>query len=225
MMTIGLDALIAVFFATIVLVAKPGPYVLAVSSMVASGQWRKCVVFLIGGYLGATFVYLLLLTGLTYIKQFDLGFLFFLLKSLAAAWFIWLGIKGFMQRDVNLTAAEDRKRELEKSTDLEDFIAGFILSNTNPYIIIFVTGVIPGLVQQEVFSIADILAIRGAVILADMLTLMLYIVPMMLLHEFTGGKTLRAVKDLSSALMIGIGLYIGYTAIMADDLMVSGIIG
>lgn len=225
MLTIGLDALVAVFFATIVLVAKPGPYVLAVSSMVASGHWRKCAVFLVGGYLGATFVYLLLLTGLTYIKQFDLGFLFFLMKSLAAAWFIWMGIKGFMQHNMGEAEAEEKKAKLEKSTDIEDFFAGFILSNTNPYIIIFVTGVIPGLVQQDVFSIADILAIRVAVIAADLLTLMLYIVPMVLLHEFINGKMLKGLKNVSSALMIIIGLYIGYTAIMADDLMTSGILG
>ncbi len=225
-MTIGLEALIAVFFASIILVLKPGPYVLAVSGMVASGHWRKCAIFLIGGYLGATFVYLLLLTGLSYIKQFDLGFLFFLLKSLAGAWFIWIGVKGIIERNNDDSeAAAKKKAELEKKTDVEDFIAGFILSNTNPYIILFVTGVIPGLVQQEVFTIADILAIRAAVILADLLALMVYIVPMVLLHEFTNGKTLKALKDFSSVLMIGIGLYIGYTAIMADDLVQSGIMG
>ncbi len=224
-MTIGFEALTAVFLATVVLVLKPGPYVLSISSLAASGHWSKIASFMIGSYSGGTFIYVLLLTGLSYVTKFDLGFVFFLLKSLAAAWFIWLGIKGLLKDNYNEQAVKDREAKFTRHSFFENFTAGFILTASNPYDILFVTGVIPALVHQSTFTLGDIFAIRGAVILADMITLCAYIVPMIMLRRILNHGQLDLIRIFASVLMIGVGLYIGYTAIMADDLMTSGIMG
>lgn len=224
-LTLGFEALVAVFFATMVLVLKPGPYVLSISSLAASGHWRKVISFLCGSWMGGTFIYFLLLTGLSFVTRFDLGFLFFLLKSLAAAWFIWLGVKGFMHADYTDNAIQEREERFTRKNFFENAIAGFILTASNPYDILFVTGVIPALVRQETFTILDILAIRGTVILADSLTLMLYILPVIYLRQKMQNVRVDILRYIASGFMIAIGLYIGYTAIMADDLLRSGLLG
>lgn len=221
---IGFDAFLAVFLATVVLVLKPGPYVITISSLIASGDWRKVASFWFGSITGGTVLYLSLLTGLSIISEFNLGFLFFLLKTIAATWFIWFGIRGLMAYQIDEAEIEEQKDKFNGRTFFQNFGGGFILTMSNPYDIVYVTTVIPALVNQTVFSLFDIFAIRVAVISADFLTLMVYILPVLYFKTKIKGDGLKYLNYATSIIMILIGLYVGYTAIMADDLISSGIL-
>lgn len=225
-MTIGLEAWIAVFMATVVLVLKPGPQELSIAGLAMQGRWEKIMAFFCGSWTAGTLIYLVLLTSLSMIEQFDLGFVFFLLRSLGATWFIYLGIKWLMSNPVNEDDIEARREKMTASTVAENFLAGFILTCSNPFDVLFVTGVIPSLVGQNTFTVADILTIRSAVIAGDFITTTIVcILPVILLKRYIDASMSRLLGIVSGFLMIGIGLYIGYNAIMADDLMKSGIMG
>ena len=221
---IGLEAFIAVFMATVVLVLKPGPYVITISSLAGGGHWPKVVSFLLGGYTGGTIIYFVLLTSMSVIAQFDVGFIFFMLKSFAAAWLIWLGVQGLLKEEAAINDLEARKEKFTARSFFENFGAGFLLTSSNPYDILFITGVIPSLVGQSLFTITEIASIRGTVILADILTLMVYIVPVVMIKRHLDLTCLKVIRVLTSIFLIGVGFYIGYTALIADDLLQAGVL-
>lgn len=222
---IGFDAFLAVFLAVVVLVIKPGPYVLSVASLVSTGHWKKVVSFLAGAYTAGTINYFLLLVGFTYIVSLNLGFIYFLFKTLAAVMLIYLGIKGLIQEVASSDEIEEAEETFTHRSFIENAGAGFLLTLSNPYNFLFILGVIPTVTELSSFTLSDILAIRSVVILADLCALSLYIAPLLVLKQMVEGDVLNIIKQISSFLMIAIGLYIGYTALMADDLVSSGIMG
>ncbi len=222
---IGFDAFLAVFFATVILVLKPGPQELTVASLAASGKFHKIMSFFLGSWTAGTIVYIVLLTSLSFIAQFDLGFIFFLLRSLAATWFIYLGVKWLLPTEIDDDAIKTQEEKLTKQSFWENFGAGFILTASNPYDVLFVTGVIPSLVGQNVFTIGEILSIRMAVIGADFITTTIVcVVPVLLFKKYLNADNTKFLKYISGVLLIGVGMYVGYNAIMADDLLSSGIL-
>jgi threonine/homoserine/homoserine lactone efflux protein len=218
-----LDDLIALFLAVIVLGLKPGPYMAAFVSMATAGQWRHMLVFWLGSVSAGTLLYFLLLSTLSLLPTGS-GIVFLLLKATAAVIFINMGIHTLrVQSDLDSYDTPDMEK-LTFSGFVKSIVSGFFLTLSNPYDILFVLTAIPTLVATYEFSALDILAIRGAVVSADILVLLAYCVPLLLIRTKLKPLTLQRMRQLSGLMMLLIGLYLVFNMFMRWDLHASGLL-
>lgn len=213
------ESLYALLVASIILAMKPGPYVLSLCSLAIAGKGKEILAFLAATYIASTISFFLFLAGVSFLED-HLTFVVIILKALTAAYFIYLGIQGFKDVDGTLEAPQveaSKKRFFERSIP-QNFIAGFMLSFSNPFFIIFVVGVVPSIIAVDSLSVGELALARGVVMIADMIVLSVYLVPLYFANKLFSPNILKYIRIASNIAMILIGLYIGYKALPAADL-------
>lgn len=226
-MNLALADLFTLFLAVVVLAIKPGPYMLAFTSMAMDGRIKSMFFFWVGGTaLGGTLLYFALLWGMSLIPE-DFGFAFIFIKALAALIFINLGVislKGTLELDQK--AGFKKAEKISSQNILKNLLSGFFLTLSNPLDIIFVLTIIPALVGTMTFSFLDVFAIRGVVISADVLVLGSYCIPIFIFRNFLSKKSLKKLRVFSSWAMIAIGFYLLVNILFVQfDLYETGLLG
>lgn len=216
----NLEQLIALFFATGIMNIKPGPYVLTVSSLSLSGRLKEIAAFILGGYISGTISFILLISGVN-LMQANIEFTLILVKALAAAYFIWLGIdalnKAQESRDWKKDTEDYKSGILSKSVQ-KNLLAGFLLTASNPFFIIMVLGIVPGVIDVTTLSTADLIIARIVLIFSNLAAISFYIIPLYFSRKFIGEGILKKLDIATSIAMILIGLYLGYQALPAEEL-------
>ena len=218
------EAIIPLFIAAIILMLKPGPHMMTMISLSASGSWRSVTVFFWAYIAGSLIQYTFFLKTLSLLPP-SFGMVFIFLKALAAMLFVSMGMKGFSEKlsDYKTTSKETQKQLADKNL-LGKAGMGVFLSISNPIDIVFIITVIPALTGLSTFTFLDILIIRGLIAFADGLVASTYCIPILMAHNFMNDQILRKLKLLSSALMILIGLFIFYTLLTGADLKASNLL-
>lgn len=208
-----LDAIITLFLAIVALSLKPGPGMMMVMSRAIAQGMPACIAF-VAGWISILFLYLLIVFASFNVVNLDMVFLLVLVKTFAAAYLIWLGIKGLKETDVGFQQAETEKESLFNS-----FSAGAVLTLANPLAIVFYAGILPSLIDINAMSFNDMLIITVIVLGVEGILPIIYCAPFAVYRKKVPLEFLKGLRLFASITMILIGLYIGYTAIPAKDIL------
>lgn len=220
-----MNLFLPMFLAGLVYMLKPGPYVLAMGSLALDGRWKSMIIFWVSSMISGTFAYLLLLISISALPE-NFGFVFIFLKAIAAVFFVIIGINGLMNADkIDKISADKTKEKMTHQSFWESFGAGFMISLSNPFNIIFVVAVVPTIVNQFTFTVLDVLIIRLAVAAANAVIVIAYCTPIMMMRHFLSHKFLRWIKTISSLAMLGIAAYIFINILTQWDLYNVGLLG
>lgn len=196
---------------------KPGPGMLAFASRAISEHGMKSVfVFMLGNAPVKAFFLFLVIIGYHKLGDFQL-FVMILIKSLAAVYIIWLGVKG-LQKDMEKLASNITSKK--ENSLVSDFVAGFLITLTNPFDIIIFASVLPTLLNLETISVTDFWAIYTALMLAYIAVVLSYTIPLSISRKFLSGTKLVWLNRVSNFAMILIGLIIGLSALFSSSLIV-----
>lgn len=215
------QAIATLAFGVMVLAVKPGPGMLAVASR-ALGQGMGAV----GAFVTGTNLVKILFFGLV-VAGFTVGgekllFASILIKALAAVYLIRIGVKGLQEggppagwEDLDIERAEKPRKALL----WENFSAGFVLTLSNPFDILFFAGILPTILDVTKVGFGDFLTGAAVIVAADLVVAFSYAVPLALSRRLLGAKMLEKMNLLSSIAIILVGLIVGWSAIPAQDLM------
>ena len=208
-----LEAIITLAIAVLGLAMKPGPGMMLVMSRTIGQGMKACFTFLVG-FLLITFLYLVLVFVGFQMTSFDLTFILILIKSLAAVYLIYIGIKGLKNPEVAYA------KETPEGFSFFDSVTGAMaLTLSNPLIIVFYAGILPTILDVSAMSMNDMALIVIIVLTIEGIMPILYCAPLALFRRKISLDFLKGLRIFSSIVIILVGLYIGYTAVGSQDLI------
>lgn len=159
------ESTIALALAAVIFAASPGPGVIAVTSRALVAGFRPAAAMSVGMVAG-DFVYLFAaLFGWAAIAPL-LGDVFEVVRLVSAGYLIWLGIDAWRKS----TAASERPAK--PVSDRRDAALGFLISVSNPKVILFYIGLLPSFVDLAHLTLADaaiVVAVIGTAVTGVML--------------------------------------------------------
>ena len=206
------QAIITLAVAIAALTLKPGPGMMLLISHTIHQGVKGCFAVLVGAQL-VNLIFIAIVFSGFYSVNVDMVFISIFVKAMAAAYLIWMGIKGL--------------QDLETDYEVEKLIGGnwfnsltssMALTASNPLVIIFYAGIFPTLLDVNQMTSFDFLTIIGVIVFVEMGVAAAYSLPLLLFRYKISQTALKKMSFLSSVIIILIGLYIGYTAIPAEDL-------
>lgn len=207
------QALLTFAAAVLALGLKPGPGMMMVMSRTLAQGMSACFAFL-GGFLLMTFVYLMLAFASFQLLDFDIVFISILVKTLAAVYLIWMGIRGLQNVELNYTVEECKEENF-----FDGFFGGLALTAANPLVIVFYAGILPSLIDVTAMTFDDMTIITLIVLVLEGGLVLCYCTPLALFRKKASLDFLKGLRIFSSIMMILLGLYIGYTALPSQDLL------
>ncbi|MCI5060209.1 MAG: LysE family translocator [Alphaproteobacteria bacterium] len=205
----------ALFIGVALLAAKPGPGMLTVASKAISEGLHSVGFFMLGTNLIKILFFTIVVFGFHILPE-DIMFFSILLKSLAAVYLIWLGIRGLKKFDLALPGDINRR---SKTGFWENFSAGFMLTISNPFDILFFAGILPTLFDLQTIGNFNLVIAAFVIILADLVVVAVYALPLAMTRHFFSENLLKKVNIIASIGIIVVGLIIGYSALPAKDLL------
>lgn len=152
------ESFAAMSIATLVLVATPGPVVLATIARSVVGGFRSSIAFLCGVLVVDLFYAGLAMAGLSYIAA-QYGPVFLVIKYVGAAYLVYLGVKMIRER-VSVSAADLPENEpaatpLRKESLLAGWASGLLVTLGNPKLILFYVSFLPTFVDLQALSLFE----------------------------------------------------------------------
>ena len=195
---------------------KPGPGMLAFASRAISERGMMGVgAFMLGNAPVKALFLLMVIFGFHRLGDLQV-FILIMIKAMAAVYLIWLGIKG-LQKDMDSFADKLKPKKAEGFMD--DFLAGFVITITNPFDIIIFASVLPTLLNLNTIGFGDFWAIYAALMVAYFGVVLSYTIPLSFGRKFLSEKGLIWLNRISNAVMILIGLIIGFSALFSSTLL------
>lgn len=216
--------LFPLFAASLVLALKPGPHMLAYTTMALDGRLKALLAFWTGSMIAGGVLYLALLTGLSMIPA-SFGIVFIFLKAAAAILFINLGVMGLSAKmSEDRKAGELRAAELEKQSVFKNAMSGFLLVLSNPYVLVFILTAVPALTGMTSFTPLNVAMIYAVVMAADILMVTAYCAPLFFVRRYLSERILSGISAFASVAMIAIGLILLYGMFTQGDLKEAGLL-
>jgi threonine/homoserine/homoserine lactone efflux protein len=219
------ELFLPVYLAAIVHMMKPGPGIMAMTSLVISGYWRSALIFWSTDIIAGTFIYFILLGGLSLIPE-SFGLFFMFLKAGAASLFISMGFLS-LQKEIAISddSVEARKEKITKGSAFSTMGAAVLMSLSNPFNIILILAVIPAMLNATSFTWGEIGFIRFTTFLANVTIYSAYCIPLFFLRKKLGKNILNKIRYIASFAMIAIGAYIFINMLTQSDLYKTGLLG
>lgn len=208
-----LQTILTFALAVFALAVKPGPGMMTVISRTLSHGMMGCYSFLLAVCLVSYFYLGLVLAGLKFAQE-DLLFISILLKSCAAVYLIYLGVKGLMNPEVELKIETNKEQKL-----FDDFTGFIMLTLSNPLVIVFYGGLVPSILDVSTIGFAEVITLAAVITVVECVVAITYCLPFALSRNFLTNDILRRVTIGSSIILVLVGLYIGYTALPAQDVV------
>lgn len=211
------QAFAALFLGVAVLAAKPGPGVMTVASKAVSEGIRPVLYFMAGTNLVKILFFSFAVFGFT-VAEDKLLFFSILVKSLAAVYLIWMGVQGVRRFEPVIPGRAENPDE-KNSGFFENFNAGFIMTMSNPLDILFFAGILPTILDLSVIRYDDIGMAAVAIVSGDASVALAYAIPLAVTRHYFSEDILKKVNVVASFAIICVGLFIGYSALPAMDLL------
>jgi threonine/homoserine/homoserine lactone efflux protein len=192
-----------IFFATIVIFSiTPGPGVFAILAKALSEGARPCIGLALGMAVSDV-VYLVLASyGLSAIAE-QWGGAFTLIRIVGAIYLIYLGWKLWRKRAEYIEGESSKKK-------FAGFIQGFLISASNPKVILFYIAFLPSFMDLTILGISDIVLASLIVLTGLMLGLMSIAVSASWAREyFRSEKAMKGLNQVAGSIMISAGVYLG----------------
>lgn len=214
------ESVLALAAAVFVFSLKPGPGILTCMSYSLSHGFKGLAAFIVGFNIGLGLFLAVVFAGLMGIGNlnFDMVFITILAKSLAAVYLIAIGIKEFQKRNDDINPK--MKLDAEEDSSLIDIvISAIILTFSNPMIIVFYASIIPVFVVPEIITLNVAVMVAGMLMIIDSFGMVIYCTPLILFRKTMPATFMRHIRGVSAVIIVCIGLYIGYTAIPAKEVL------
>ena len=197
-----LESAIIFFITLIIFSITPGPGVFAILAKSISEGVRPCISLALGMAISDVVYLILACYGLSTIAE-QWGSVFTLVRILGAIYLIYLGWKIWHNR------AQYIERD-SANKNLAGFIPGFLISASNPKVILFYIAFLPSFMDLMKLSLNDI-------ILASFLTLIGITTGLMLIafsaawarKFFRSEKAMTGLNRVAGSIMISAGVYLG----------------
>ncbi len=199
----SIETVIALIIASFVLMATPGPGVLATVARGLAHGLRGSMSFILGIVAGDLVYLLLAIFGLAAIAE-SYGELFIFVRWAGAAYLIYLGIKAWCAPVSPIEGVSSLGVK-----PFRDFIGGLSLTLGNPKVIVFYTAFLPTFLDLSTLMFQDILI--AASIIVGMLILVLVSYAWMADRSrrlFRSARAMRIMNRSAGGVMIGAGAVI-----------------
>lgn len=150
------ESFFAMTVATMVLVATPGPVVLATIARSVIGGFRASIAFLFGVLAADLFYAGLAMAGLSYIAA-QYGPVFLVIKYLGAAYLVYLGIRMIrdrtaMSKEARTEGQPETASSVRKESAFAGWLSGLLVTLGNPKLILFYVSFLPTFVNLQALS-------------------------------------------------------------------------
>ncbi|HIO96956.1 MAG TPA: LysE family translocator [Leucothrix sp.] len=204
----SLEASITFFIAIFIFAITPGPGTFALlARALMSGAWA-CLPMAIG-IICSDIIYLVLSTfGLATIAE-NYGGLFLLIRYVGAAYLIYLGYKMWTEKvDINLVTDTPNQLSKRKSW-LSGLTQGFLISASNPKVILFYIAFLPTFMDLTVLTGSDIVLVSVLTFFALLAGLMLVAVGASSVRQYLKSESaLKRLNRTAGSIMIGAGVFL-----------------
>ena len=148
-----LYSMLAFAGAMFLLAITPGPGVFATISRGLASGFNNASFVVLGIVLGDIIFLLLAIFGLSAIATV-LGDFFVIVKYLGGAYLLYLGYKILTSKE-----SETNVEEIEELSWEKNFFAGFLITLSNPKVILFYLGFLPTFVNLQTLTLIDIVVV------------------------------------------------------------------
>ncbi|KAA8679688.1 LysE family translocator [Vibrio gigantis] len=203
----SLEGAVTFFIAMFIFGITPGPGVFAILSRGMVHGWRKCITLSLGMTCSDLIYLVLACFGLATVAE-NWSFAFEVIRYVGAAYLIYLGYKMFKSLPEVQGSAELAAKQSQKS-ELASFAQGFLISASNPKVILFYISFLPTFIDLTVLQSQDIILVSVLAAVALMSGLMLIAMGAGRMASLL--KTPRAHKRLNQSaggIMIAAGSYL-----------------
>jgi threonine/homoserine/homoserine lactone efflux protein len=185
-------------------VALPGPAIVSVVSC-AIGRGLRHALASVGGLILADVIYFCAaVLGMATLAR-SLGELFIFVKLAGAVYLIWLGVKLWRTRASVPASIEDVA--IAERGYARSFLAGFLVTISNPKTIGFYAGLLPTFIDLEKLAIVDAVAMGATVVLVVGLIAGAYACAAARSRRFfQSARRVKLMNRTAGAMMIGSGI-------------------
>lgn len=205
----GIESILALAAAVFVFSLKPGPGIMMSMARSVSDGLPGLITFLLGFNIGLGIYLAIVFIGFETINV-DILFLSILLKSLAAIYLIYIGVKG-------LTNPKPAAPVVESETLFDSMTSAVMLTLSNPMIIVFYASVMQVFINPAELALDEKILIAAMLMAIDTFGMVIYCLPLLIFRQRIPESFMAKVQIVSSVIIILMGLYIGYTAVGAED--------
>jgi len=158
------------FFLTILIFGIiPGPTFFAITARATTLGAKQCISFSLGDAIGDVIYLIFACLGLATIAN-NYAFLFEIIRIIGGLYLLYLAYKIFIT-PIEINNEEVNKKQLKKDF-IYGFIQGFLISASNPKVILFYIVFIPTFLDIKSLSSNDIIWVSFLTIIALMISLM-----------------------------------------------------
>jgi len=207
------ESYFAFMFAIFLFSLKPGPCISMLMVRSVSEGMSGFLTTLLGVNIGLAIYLAIVFIGLETLSV-DIVFLTIVVKSLAAVYLIYIGIKE-LQSDTPKLSIE----QAEANGFVNNLSSAIVLTLSNPMVIVFYASIIPAFITAEALTLDWAFLIAGTIMVIDSIGMSVYCIPLLLYRKKIPHSFMNKIRVISSVIIILIGLYIGYTAIGASDIL------
>lgn len=204
----SVEASITFFIAIFIFAITPGPGTFALlARALVSGVWSCLSMSL--GIVVSDIIYLILSTlGLATIAE-NYGGLFTVIRIIGAAYLLYLGYK-MWTADVDTSfKAEVAKSGSKNKNWINGFIQGFLISVSNPKVILFYIAFLPTFIDLTALNSSDIVLLSVLTFFALLAGLMLIAVGASSVRRYLKSKSaLKKLNRTAGSIMIGAGIFL-----------------
>lgn len=186
-------------------VALPGPGIFAVVSCAIGNGFRHALALTAGIVFGDVIFFTLAVLGMAALAR-SLGDLFFIVKLAGAAYLIWLGFKLWRAKAPSSVDTADANAMPPRGYR-EDFVAGFLVTISNPKSIGFYAGLLPTFVDLERLTLINGLSMGVIVVLVVGLIPAAYAYAAARSRRFfQSPRSMKVLNRTAGTMMIGSGV-------------------
>ena len=203
-----LEAAITFFIAIFIFAITPGPGTFALlARALVSGAW-SCFPMAVGMAV-SDIIYLILATfGLATIAE-NYGGLFTAIRFIGAAYLLYLGYKMWTAKVEANFNVDESGNGLKRKDWLSGFIQGFLISASNPKVILFYIAFLPTFIDLTALNTSDIALLSVLTFFALMAGLMLVSVGASSVRKHLKSESaLKKLNRTAGSIMIGAGLFL-----------------
>lgn len=165
------ESAVTFFIAMFVFGITPGPGVFAILARGMVHGWKKCITLSLGMTCSDMIYLVLACYGLATVAE-NWSFAFEVIRYIGAAYLIYLGYKMFRSLPEVQGSAEQIAKQSQKS-ELASFAQGFLISASNPKVILFYISFLPTFIDLTLLRSQDILLVTVLAFVALMMGLLL----------------------------------------------------
>lgn len=199
------ESALVFFVAIFIFSITPGPGVFAILARAMTEGAAACITLALG-MASSDIIYLVFACyGLAAIAE-HWGGLFTVIRILGAAYLLYLGWKMWRARPDMATEAA----AIKSSDQVKSFIQGFLISASNPKVILFYIAFLPTFMDLSMLTAQDIVLASVITLVGLMLGTMLIAVSASWARtKFRSERAMRGLNRVAGSIMMAAGAYIG----------------